>query len=217
MADFTIYIGNRNYSSWSLRAWLMLKHSGARFKEVVIPLYEPNSRAEIMRVSPSGKVPAVKHGKVVVWDSLAIGEYLAETFPKSLLWPASIPARALARAVSNEMHSGFMDLRRHLPMNLRRSPVPRPLTQEVQADLNRVAALWRDCRKRFGRGGPYLFGKFGIADAMYAPVVSRIRSYRVVVDQDAGDYCDAITKHPAYQEWVAAAKNEPMVVEKFEV
>jgi glutathione S-transferase len=217
MADFTIYIGNRNYSSWSLRAWLMLKQTGAPFKEVVIPLYEPNSRTEIMRVSPSGKVPALKHGRVVVWESLAIGEYLAELFPKAKLWPESAPARATARAVAAEMHAGFMDLRRHLPMNMRRSPVPRAMSNEAQADLNRIAAIWRDCRKRFGHGGPFLCGRFGIADAMYAPVVSRIRSYHVVVEQETGEYCDAITAHPFYQEWMTAAKNEPMIVEKWEI
>jgi glutathione S-transferase len=217
MADFTIYIGNKNYSSWSLRGWLMLKHSGAAFDEEVIPLEEANTRANILRQSPSGRLPALRHGDDVVWDSLAIGEYLAELFPKAQLWPEAAPARAVARAACAEMHAGFMDLRRHLPMNLRRSPVPRSPTKEAQADLNRIAAVWRDCRKRFGRGGPFLFGRFGIADAMFAPVVSRIRSYHVVVDQDAGDYCDAITVHPAYQEWAASAKNEPMVVEQFEV
>ncbi|MDE1904255.1 MAG: glutathione S-transferase family protein [Alphaproteobacteria bacterium] len=217
MADITIYIGNKNYSSWSLRAWLMLKQTGAPFESDVIPLYVPGSKETILKHSPSGKVPALRHGDVTVWDSLAIGEYLAETFPKAGLWPTASVARARARSVSAEMHSGFANLRRNLPMNLRRKPTPRPLTDEVTADVARVAALWRDCRQRFGSGGPFLFGAFGIADAMYAPVVSRLRSYAVPIDPDAAAYCDAIERHPPYREWAAAAKDEPMTVAEFEV
>lgn len=217
MADITIYIGNKNYSSWSLRAWLMLKQTGVTFESEVIPLYVPGSKETILKHSPSGKVPALRHGDVTVWDSLAIGEYLAETFPKAGLWPTAPVARARARSVSAEMHSGFANLRRHLPMNLRRKPVPRPLTDEVKADVARVAALWRGCRQRFGSGGPFLFGTFGIADAMYAPVVSRLRSYAVPIDPDAAAYCDAIERHAPYREWAAAAKDEPMTVAEFEV
>lgn len=217
MADITIYIGNKNYSSWSLRAWLILKQTGAAFESAVIPLYVPGSKETILKHSPSGKVPALRHGDVTVWDSLAIGEYLAESFPKAGLWPTAAVARARARSVSAEMHSGFVNLRRHLPMNLRRKPVPRPLTDEVRADVTRVAALWRDCRQRFGSGGPFLFGTFGIADAMYAPVVSRLRSYAVPIDPDTAAYCDAIERHPPYREWAAAAKDEPMTVAEFEV
>ncbi|MDE2230084.1 MAG: glutathione S-transferase family protein [Alphaproteobacteria bacterium] len=217
MADITIYIGNRNYSSWSLRAWLMLKQTGAAFDSVVIPLYESGSRTEILRHSPSGKVPALRHGDVVVWDSLAIGDYLAEEYPKAGLWPAARGARACARSVSAEMHAGFVNLRRHLPMNLRRAPKPRPLTEEVQADVARIAALWRDSRRRFGAGGEFLFGAFGIADAMYAPVVSRLRSYAVPIESDIAAYCDAIERHPPYKEWLAAARDEPMVLAQFEV
>ena len=217
MADITIYIGNRNYSSWSLRAWLMLRQTGAAFESVVVPLYVPGSKTEILRHSPSGKVPALHHGEVTVWDSLAIGEYLAEAFPEARLWPAAPVARACARSVSAEMHAGFVNLRRHFPMNLRRAPKPRLLTEEVQADVARIAAMWRDCRRRFGAGGAFLFGAFGIADAMYAPVVSRLRSYAVPIDQDTAAYCDAIERHPPYQEWFTAAKNESMVLTEFEV
>jgi glutathione S-transferase len=216
MADITIYIGNQNYSSWSLRAWLMLRQTGVAFESVVIPLYAPGSKEEILRHSPSGKVPALRHGDVTVWDSLAIGEYLAETFPRAGLWPAALAARAWARSISAEMHSGFVNLRRHLPMNMRRTVKPRPLTDEVQADVARIAAMWRDCRRRFG-GGPFLFGAFGIADAMYAPVVGRLRSYAVPVDQDTAAYCDAIEGHSPYREWLAAAKQEAMLLEQFEV
>ena len=215
MADFTIYIGNKNYSSWSLRAWLMMKATGAPFEEVLIPLYEPQSRAEVLRHSPSGKLPALHHKGNVVWESLAIGEYLAETLPAARLWPEAPATRAMARAVSTEMHGGFTELRRHLPMNMRAS-VDRAIIPEMQGDLDRIAALWRDCRRRFGAAGPYLFGDFTIADAMYAPVVSRLRTYKVSLDEEAQAYADSLWAHPALQEWAAAARNEPMVVERFE-
>ena len=217
MPDFTIYIGNKNYSSWSLRAWLMLKASGAAFEEVLIPLYEPPSRAAILRHSPSGKVPALLHGAVTVWDSLAIGEYVAEQLPAAGLWPEAAGARAVARAVSAEMHAGFTPLRRHLPMNLRASVPGREIPAEVQADIDRIAALWRDCRRRFGASGPYLFGPFTIADAMYAPVATRFRSYGIALDGEAQAYAEALLAHPALEEWAAAARIEPMVVPQFEL
>ncbi len=216
MADFTIYIGNKNYSSWSLRAWLMVKASGVAFDEVLIPLYQPQSRAELLRHSPSGKVPALKHGDVVVWESLAIGEYLAERAPRAQLWPADPAARALARAVSTEMHAGFANLRRHLPMNMRSVFAGREIIPEIQTDLDRIAAIWRDCRRRYGAGGTYLFGGFTIADAMYAPVVSRLKTYRIALDDEAQAYAASLWAYPALQDWVAAANNEPMVVEQFE-
>jgi glutathione S-transferase len=216
MADFTIYIGNKNYSSWSLRAWLMLKASGVAFDEVLIPLYEPQSRAEILRHSPSGKVQALRHGEATIWESLAIGEYLAEQVPAAQLWPAEAEARAVARAVSTEMHAGFANLRRHLPMNIRSVVSGRELTPEVHADLDRIAALWRDCRQRFGAGGGHLFGHFTIADAMYAPVVSRLRTYKIDLEEEAQAYADSLWAHPPLQEWAAAARNEPMIVEQFE-
>ena len=215
MADFTIYIGNKNYSSWSLRAWLMMKATGAPFEEVLIPLYEPQSRAEVLRHSPSGKLPALHHKGNVVWESLAIGEYLAETLPAARLWPEAPATRAMARAVSTEMHGGFTELRRHLPMNMRAS-VDRAIIPEMQGDLDRIAALWRDCRRRFGAAGPYLFGDFTIADAMYAPVVSRLRTFKVSLDEEAQAYADSLWAHPALQEWAAAARNEPMVIDRFE-
>jgi glutathione S-transferase len=216
MADFVIYIGNKNYSSWSLRAWLMLKATGATFEEVLIPLYEAQSRAEILRYSPSGKVPVLRHGDATVWESLAIGEYLAEQLPEAQLWPAAPEARAVARAVSMEMHAGFANLRRHLPMNIRSSFPGRELTPEVHADLDRIAALWRDCRQRFGAGGGYLFGHFTIADAMYAPVASRLRTYKLQLEEEAQAYADSLWAYPPLQEWAAAARNEPMILEQFE-
>jgi glutathione S-transferase len=216
MADFTIYIGNKNYSSWSLRGWLMLKQSGAAFEEVVIPLRETQTRTTILRHSPSGRVPALERGELVIWESLAIGEYLADRFPDAGLWPADPAARGVARAVSAEMHAGFSALRSHLPMNIRSTFAGRGLTPEAQADINRVTALWRDCRKRFGQDGLFLFGPPTIADAMYAPVVSRFRTYKVALDEEAQLYADAVWALPAMQEWATAASHEPMIIEEFE-
>ena len=217
MADLTIYLGNKNYSSWSLRAWLALKQVGTPFDEVVIPLFQPGSRETILQFSPSGRVPALKHGDVSVWESLAICEYLAETFPAAALWPDDPAARALARAVGTEMHAGFAALRQHLPMNVRSRYPDRGVTPEVQADINRIMAIWRDCRTRFGENnGDFLFGRFTIADAMYAPVVTRFRTYRIDLERDAAAYCDTITGMPAMQEWATAARNEPMIVDRYE-
>ena len=225
MAEFTIYLGNKNYSSWSLRGWLMLKQAGVPFDEVVIPLYEPQSRAEILRHTPSGKMPTLVHnrksgGPVTVWESLAIGEYLAELFPEAGLWPKDPAARAHARAISHEMHAGFLPLRRHFPMNMR-SVFDRAIIPEIQGDIDRITSLWRDCRQRFGApskdpGGDFLFGAFTIADAMFAPVVSRFRTFKLALDGEAEAYARAITAWPAYQEWLAGARNEPMVIEQWE-
>ncbi len=217
MADLTLYLGNKNYSSWSLRPWLVLKRTTVAFDEVVIPLYQPTSRETVLKYSPSGRLPALRHGDVTVWDSLAICEYLAESFPNFELWPKDPAARAVARAVSAEMHSGFQALRAQLPMNMRSSFPGRDVTPEAQTDINRVMAMWRDCRTRFGEGqGDFLFGQFSIADAMFAPVVSRFRTYRIDLEREAEVYCNVVNALPAMQEWIAAAKNEPMIVEQFE-
>ena len=217
MADLTLYLGNKNYSSWSLRAWLAARQAGLAFDEVVIPLYQPGSRETILKYSPSGRVPALKHGEITVWESLAVCEYLAETFPTAGLWPSDPVARAAARSVSTEMHAGFAALRGHLPMNVRSTYPDRGVTPEVQGDINRIMAIWRDCRARFGQDmGDFLFGPFTIADAMYAPVVTRFRTYRIDLERDADAYCDTIMGLPAMQEWVTAARNEPMIIEQYE-
>lgn len=217
MADFTLYIGNKNYSSWSLRGWLMAKAAGITFEEILIRLRQPNTKAEVLRHSPSGRVPALVHGDISIWESLAIGEYLAELYPDAQLWPRDRGARAVARAVSTEMHAGFSALRTHFPMNMRSSFPNRASTPEVQADVNRINAIWHDCRTRFGKDGAFLFGStFGNADAMYAPVVSRFRTYKVELDPGAQAYCDAVWAYPPMQEWAAAAKNEPWVFEDSE-
>jgi glutathione S-transferase len=216
MAEATIYLANKNYSSWSLRAWLALKRTGLTFDEEVIPLRETTTRSSILRHSPSGKVPALHHGDLVVWDSLAICEYLAENFPEARLLPQDRVARTTARSVSAEMHSGFAALRSHLPMNMRSSFPHRGVTPEVTADINRITALWRECRARFGGEEPFLFGHFTIADAMYAPVVSRFRTYKIELDEVTQAYADAIWAMPELQEWSAAANNEPMIIDDAE-
>ncbi|MGH7125497.1 MAG: glutathione S-transferase family protein [Stellaceae bacterium] len=217
MADFTLYIGNKNYSSWSLRGWLMAKAAGITFEEILIRLRQPNTKAEVLRHSPSGRVPALVHGDVSIWESLAIGEYLAELFPDAQLWPRDRGARGVARSVSTEMHAGFSALRNHFPMNMRSSFPNRASTPDVQADIDRITAIWHDCRTRFAKDGPFLFGgAFCNADAMYAPVVSRFRTYKVELDAGAQAYCDAVWAFPPMQEWAAGAKNEPWVIEDSE-
>ncbi|GAC1344570.1 MAG: glutathione S-transferase family protein [Myxococcales bacterium] len=205
-----LVIGNKNYSSWSLRPWLMLKHAGVPFEEQLIPFEQPDTAARIAQVSPSGRVPVLIDGAVVVWDSLAIGEYLHEKVSQARLWPLDPAARAVARSVSAEMHSGFADLRNHLPMRMRSVDKPRALLPGVSANVARITTLWADCRARFGAkaGGPFLFGAFTIADAMYAPVVSRFRTYGVELAGPARDYAAAIWALPSLQEWFAAAQKE---------
>ena len=217
MVDLTIYLGNRNYASWSLRAWLALKATGAPFEEVVIPLFQPGSKETLLKYSPSGKVPALHDGETVVWDSLAICGYLTEKFPTAGLWPDDPRAKAVARSISAEMHSSFPALRGQFPMNIRSSFPGREVTPEAQADINRVMAIWRRCRNNFGEGnGDFLFGRFTIADAMYAPVVTRFRTYKFDLEREADSYCDVIMAMPAMQEWAAAARNEPMVIDHYE-
>ena len=174
-----LILGNKNYSSWSMRPWFAMKVSGIAFDEEVISLNAPDFKSRLLQVSGTGKVPTLIDGEIRVWESLAILEYLAEKFPAAKLWPADIKARAHARVICNEMHAGFLPLRRHLPMNLWRPVKPRELTPEVAANVQRIDAMWSDCRARFGAGGAFLFGAFTAADAMYAPVVSRFHTYAV--------------------------------------
>jgi glutathione S-transferase len=216
MAEMTLAIGNKAYSSWSLRPWLAMTVAGLDFNEVVIPLYQPTTREEILRFSPSGKVPALRHGDVVVWESLAIIEYVAELFPQANLWPQARAARAHARSVASEMHGGFSALRSQLPMNVRVHRPKPSLPADVAEDVARVTALWRDCRSRFGAGGPFLFGAFGAADAMFAPVVTRFETYGVAIDDEARAYCKAVLALPAMRAWYAAAAAEPWSIAKFE-
>ena len=212
-----LIIGNKNYSSWSLRPWIAMKVAGIAFDEQVISLDAQDFKARVTKVSGTGKVPALVDGGVHVWESLAILEYLAETFPQARLWPADPQARAHARAIAAEMHAGFMPLRRELPMNMWRPVKPRELTPEAAANVARIDAMWTDCRNRFGAGGPFLFGAFGAADAMYAPVVSRFHTYGVAVGPVARAYMDAVMALPAWAEWRAAALREPWILAEDEV
>jgi glutathione S-transferase len=217
VADFTLVLGNKNYSSWSLRAWLVAKLAGIEFEELVIPLFTPGYKADVLRHSPSGKLPCLKHGDVSVWESLAIAEYLHEARPSALLWPEDPTARAVARSVSAEMHAGFAQLRKHMPMNVRASFGDRGLAAAVQEDVNRITALWRDCRRRFAGYKPFLFGEPCIADAMFAPVASRFVTYGVTLDDDAQDYVNALLQMPAMQEWIEAARREPWISPEYEL
>jgi glutathione S-transferase len=206
----TLVIANKNYSSWSLRAWLAARHAGIAFAEVLIKLDLPDTRQTILRHSPSGKVPAFIDGDLRVHESLAICETLADRVPS--LWPADPVARAAARAVSAEMHAGFMALRGALPMNLRATGRRVALTPAITADLDRAEALWADCRQRFGAGGPWLFGAWSIADAMYAPVASRLITYGLVRPGVMADYVSTVTTDPAFVEWKSAALLETEIV-----
>ncbi|MDI3467996.1 MAG: Glutathione S-transferase [Pseudolabrys sp.] len=212
-----LIIGNKNYSSWSLRPWIAMRAAGIPFDEEVIPLYLPESREKILAYSPTGKVPVLIDGDLHVWDSLAILEYLAEKFPDKGLWPRDSRARARARSISAEMHSGFAALRQHCTMNLWLPPKPRPQPPEVMVDVSRIETIWREARAQFGKGGPFLFGAFGAADAMYAPVVGRFHNYGIPVSDDTRAYMDAVRASPAWIEWKEASMKEPWVMQHNEV
>lgn len=207
----TLVIGNKNYSSWSLRPWLALKQSGLPFDEVRILLDRPDSKAQIRHYSPSGRVPVYLEGDLVLWESLAICEYVAERSPVPL-WPEDQGARAVARAVSAEMHSGFAALRAALPVDIRARFPQRPLDPTVQADIERIATIWQDCRRRYGERGDFLFGPFTLADAMFAPVVTRFRTYSVPVGPVSAAYSEAVLALAAMQDWVRAAEQETEVI-----
>src|SRR5215467_6720874 len=212
-----LILGNKNYSSWSMRPWIAMRVAGLRFDEEVISLNAPEFKGRLLQVAGTGKVPTLIDGDVRVWESLAILEYLAEKYPDAGLWPADPASRALARAIAAEMHAGFVPLRRHLPMNMWRPVLARELPPDVAANVRRIEAMWTDCRTRFGGGGAFLFGAFGAADAMYAPVVSRFHTYGVAVGTAARGYMDAIMALPAWQEWRTAALAERWVLPEDEV
>jgi glutathione S-transferase len=205
-----LIIGNKNYSSWSFRPWIGMKAVGIAFEERVISLNDPEFKRAIAPVSQNGKVPALDDGGVHVWESLAILEYLAEKFPHAGLWPADPSARAHARAVAAEMHGGFAALRGECPMNFWRPVKRRELSADALADVARIDAMWSECRVRYG--GPFLFGAFGAADAMYAPVASRFHTYAVEVGERSRAYMDAVMALPAWREWKEAALKEPWIL-----
>lgn len=215
MAELTLVIGNKNYSSWSMRAGVAAYASGLAFEEVVLPLDTSEFKGRIGDYSPSGKVPVLNHGDVRVWESLAIVEYLAELAPEAGLWPKDREARARARAVSAEMHSGFAALRKTLPMNIHRPPKPFPYGEDVAAEIARILAIWLECLT--ASGGPFLFGGFGGADAMYVPVVWRLHTYQVDVAPEIRGYMDAVIAHPAVARWVEGALEESWIIPHDEV
>lgn len=218
MASLRLVIGNKRYSSWSLRPWLAMTHFAIPFEETKILLDLPGTKAEILRFSPSGRVPCLIDGDIVVWETLAILEYLAESFPDRAIWPRDRAARAHARAVSNEMHAGFQALRGACPMNLRRDFPWRGWGGEAAAaDVARIEALWRGTRARFGATGPFLFGEFSAADAMFAPVVARLAGYSWPLAADTRAYVDAVLALPAFLAWKAGADQETEIVAADEV
>jgi glutathione S-transferase len=210
-----LVIGNRNYSSWSLRPWLVMEAFGLPREEEVVPLDQPDTAARIGALSAAGRVPVLLDGAITVWDSLAICEYLAEKYPEKGLWPRDPAARAVARSACAEMHSGFQALREACPMKFKEVFAPGPLAPEVQANVARITALWEDCRRRFGQGGPFLFGAFSVADAYYGPVVSRFRTYAIPLAGAAAAYAEAMWKHPAMQKWLAAAQAETFAMKRY--
>jgi len=212
-----LVIANKLYSSWSLRPWLVAAHFGIPFEEIVIPLDQPDTHARILEHSPSGRVPCLIDGDLHVWESLAIIEYLAETFPDHAIWPRDREARALARSISNEMHAGFQGLRKACPMNLRRDYAWRDFAREASENAVRIVELWRDARRRHGAAGPFLFGAFSAADAMYAPVVIRFNGYNRPVEPDIRAYMDAVLTLPAFESWLAAARKETWIVPSDEI
>ncbi len=216
MSEYTLIVGNLNYSSWSLRAWLGAKYAGIRFDEVRIPMFEDDWRREIAKYSGAGRVPILKHGVLTIHDSLSILEYLAEQVPGAGLWPGDKSARAVARSISAEMHSGFPALREHMPMNLRASFPGKGRNSEVDADIERVFTIWRKCRARFGHDGPFLFGQFTNADIMYAPVVTRFVTFAVTPDSVCRDYIDAVMATPVMLEAHAEAAAEPWSIAIYE-
>jgi glutathione S-transferase len=215
MAEATLSISSKNYSSWSLRGWLLCKLAGLQIEEHIVSIDDPSIRAELLLLSPSFLVPCLTHGGIKVWDTLAIAEYLAELKPESHLLPKDRKARAHCRSISGEMHSGFYNLRSALPMNLRAFHAGFHIFPGAQADIARVFSIWRDCLKAYG--GPYLFGGPSMADAMYAPVCTRFLTYDVNLDEVCADYCRSIMVWPAMEEWIAAARDEPDEVEELDV
>jgi len=218
MAALKLAIGNKNYSSWSMRPWLALRANDIPFVETMIPLYtdNPADKEQILSFSRAGKVPVLVDGDTTVWDSLAIIEYIAERYPEVKLWPDDAAARAHARSVCAEMHSGFVPLRSECGMNLHRPIRPVTLSADAKANVARIEEIWRECRARHSANGPFLFGRFGAADAMYAPVVHRFRSYAIDVAPDTKAYMETMMALPAFEEWTREGLAETLVIAKFE-
>jgi glutathione S-transferase len=215
-----LIIGNKAYSSWSLRGWLAVKQSGLPFEEITVPMFDEDwdKRRAGDEFAPSGgKVPILWDESTVIWDSLAIIEWLADKTDKSRYWPKDDAARGMARSMAAEMHSSYQNLRRECSMNVRKQFPPKPLSEGVRAEIIRILELWAEARARYGSGGPYLFGTFGAVDIMFAPVVTRFITYSIPVPRFAAAYMEAVLNHPWMQEWIEAAQEEPWVIEQYEV
>jgi glutathione S-transferase len=222
MSELTLVIGNKNYSSWSMRPWVLLTQLGIGFREVRLPFHSAEWDAGIGRWSPSGLVPVLWRGEQGVWDTLAITECLHEWFPEKAVWPKDAQARAFARSAAAEMHSGFRDLRSRMPMNIRASHPGKGMSPEVQANIERIETLWKQCRARFGAGGDFLCGAFSAVDALYAPVVMRFRTYAVALGPESRRYCEAMLAAPGVRAWIEqalletefVAEDEPYATQK---
>jgi len=211
-----LVIGNKAYSSWSLRPWILLAQFKIPFEEVVIPMDQPDTRATMLKYAPTGKCPSLQDGKISVWESLAIVEYIAEAYPEKAIWPRGKAARAHARSLAAEMHAGFQGLRQACPANFRRPVRKLALTEAAEADVARIEAAWAHARKTFGKAGPFLFGRFSAADAMFAPVVNRLHIYDVPVSRRTRQYMAAVMALPAWKAWVADAEAEEWRIEKYD-
>jgi len=211
-----LILANKAYSSWSLRPWILLRHFNIPFEEIVIPMDQPDTRANMLKYAPSGKCPSLQDGKIAVWESLAIIEYVAEAYPEKPIWPRAKAARAHARSLSNEMHAGFQALRQACPTNFRRKPKVIALSDEVQADIGRIEKAWAHARETFGKSGPFLIGRFSAVDAMFAPVVNRFHAYDAAVAETTRAYMEAIMALPAWKAWIVDAEAEPWRIDRYE-
>ena len=214
---YTLVIGNKNYSSWSLRAWLALKEFQVPFEEVRIPLHTGTFKQEVADYSRAGKVPVLVVDNLSIWDSLAICEYIAESYPEKKCWPEDSEERAVARSVSNEMHSGFAEVRGRLPMNCRKRIRISDIGEPLQEEIDRICEIWKTCREKYGAGGPFLFGRFSIADAMFAPVVMRFRNYAIPVGGVEQSYMDAVVSLKTLQQWLSEAEQEKEILVEYEM
>jgi glutathione S-transferase len=214
---YQLVIGNKNYSSWSLRPWLAMRVAHIDFEEVNVPLYTELGKAEIRNLSAAGKVPILIANDQTIWDTLAIVEYLSEQHPEKALWPLANDCRAIARSVVCEMHASFFEIRNQLPMNCRVTTTFNSISDELQKDIDRVLQIWQDCRDQYGNQGDFLFGNFSIADAFYAPVVLRFNTYNIPVNDNAQQYMQTILELPEIQEWIESSKQDPTIVDDYEL
>ena len=217
MPDLSLVIGNKNYSSWSLRPWFLMKYFGIPFSEIRIPLWQKTTEKALKPYSPTLKVPVLIHATLTVWDSLAICEYISENFLSGKGWPGETEARAVARSISAEMHSGFFDLRDEMPLNCRKRFDNLKISSKASSEVDRIEQIWSQCRGKYGTSGPWLFGEFTIADCMFSPIVLRFITYGVKLNDRCSKYADAICAHPAIVDWLESAKLETEIIEEFEI